>query len=110
MVKEDVYVNRPLRKAGKLCEKLLSPAKKAGDFAYHQYWYGKRGYSSGTLKAWNRQKKADTLENPYAEPQLMRWAHRNGFLYDRIDQYGLTRGQLRGFRVRPRLYFSGLRQ
>lgn len=42
MVKEDVYVNRPLRKAGKLCEKLLSPAKKVGDFAYHQYWYGTR--------------------------------------------------------------------
>ena len=105
MVKEDVYVNRPLRKAGKLCEKLLSPAKKAGDFAYHQYWYGKRGYSSGTLKAWNRQKKADTLENPYAEPQLMRWAHRNGFLYDRIDQYGLTEANCGDF-VSDRDYIS----
>lgn len=59
--------------------------------------YKKFGYTKNTISIWNRMKKNDKENYPEAEPERMKWAHKHGFLYGRIEQYGLDETNLGNF-------------
>ena len=60
-------------------------------------FYKQFGYTKNTMLTWNRMKKNDAMTHPWADKATLRWAHQNGFLYDRVEQYGLTESNLNEF-------------
>lgn len=59
--------------------------------------YKQFGYTKNTMLTWNRMKKADIKAHPEADKSTLNWAHQNGFLYDRIEQYHLNDSNIKDF-------------
>ena len=81
----------------KLFRAVAKPFKAAGDFIGRQYQYKKNGYTRYTLNAWKQAVEKDLQECAGKDPLAVKWAHKNGFLYHRVHQYGLTEENVRSF-------------
>lgn len=59
--------------------------------------YEKYGYTKNTILTWNRLKKKDYAKHSDVDKSLLKWAHNHGYLYDRVEQYGLNENNVEDF-------------
>lgn len=88
---------RILKKILKLL--LLIPKALVKFFKYirNQFVWKKYGYTAYTLKTWKAIEEKENKKYKSADPWTLKWAHKNGFCYDRVRQYGLTNANKKNF-------------
>lgn len=59
--------------------------------------YKKYGYTKNTILTWNRLKKKDYVKHSDIDKSLIKWAHNHGYLYNRVEQYGLNESNVGDF-------------
>lgn len=85
---------KPVKKIWRMITQFFSKTK---NFIYRQHQYYKYGYTRTTISAWKKIAATDSRLNSKKDQGVVNWAHKHGFLYARVEQYGLTEQNLHEF-------------